>query len=918
MKQTQNITVAVRIRPALQYELAKTTDISIENEKQHIIMENKQSLKFDLVYGPDSNQQVIAEQLAYPMIEQFINGYSASIMAYGQTSSGKSFTLGVPDQQLYKQFPKMSENVGLIPRAILNFFSSLQQKDVQSIVKVQYIEVYNEQLRDLLTTEQTEIQIRERLVNGYIQIYTTGANEVQVKTAKEALSCFVNGGINRATAATALNQVSSRSHAIFTISLEQIMSNGEILKSKLNLVDLAGSERFSKTHTTGQQFKEMVGINQGLLCLGNVIKVLSDKDSKTKAVHVPYRDSKLTRLLQDSIGGTAKCVFIACVSPSKYNFEESQITLKYAARARNIINKPIRVVERAIQDEAAFAKLHEENEMLKEYIQQMTLKQAQLDQELQNVRSANDPGSVYFSQNGFQQTNNQTFLQINQSPVNMNQTLAMLMNEPQQNSIKEMIEAVSEKVSNIQTYNTKQAGDLYNRLQQLIFKLSPNLNLNQQTLKQLLQNKGQIPQVFGQLTDHSTILFQVSAFLMQFIRFENAYERQLLRNEGQIQFSDAFFGADKPDPNLIQQVLDEVAFTNQLKNELKTAVGFTKADKFDNNRFQTEEIQFTREFVQNQDIINQKIKTRGKEEQQFINETQNQQKVVILDVDEEFQEIQFETDLVVTQRIENDDYDFENFDFINQKSDTEEDLDEDGESQEEYDETEDSPAVDLEKKFMDSLQKQQAIKNPPSIYELSQRLHSLENYFTGKSRQEIEQILQEAEKKKILENSQVNEDENVNVNVSKPAVQQSQKPIVQSVMQEPQMKTKSTPNLPQSSSQLRNSQLAQRVPAQPLRVSQLETKIPQPDLSKNDLEHNTPMNLKQLNRSQSGQPRNTSGYQQLPAVTKSGVKVIQPTDDKVIKIEKKVPQSAQLTRPQLADAESGRGSSRILQRSQKK
>lgn len=168
-----------------------------------------------------------------------------------------------------------------------------------------------------------------------------------MKNAKEMLSCFINGGINRTTAQTKLNEQSSRSHSIFSISLEQFMDSGEIIKSKLNLVDLAGSERFSKSGGTGQQFKEMVGINQGLLCLGNVIKVLSDKQRSANK-HVPYRDSKLTRILQDSIGGTAKCVFIACVSPSKYNYEESQITLKYAARAKNIVNKPIRVIEKAV------------------------------------------------------------------------------------------------------------------------------------------------------------------------------------------------------------------------------------------------------------------------------------------------------------------------------------------------------------------------------------------------------------------------------------------------------------------------------------------------------------------------------------------------------------------------------------------
>jgi kinesin family protein 4/21/27 len=195
------------------------------------------------------------------------------------------------------------------------------------------------------------IQIREAS-NGVITL--AGSTEVSVATLKEMSACLEQGSLSRATGSTNMNNQSSRSHAIFTITLEQMRKpnspsenslnetmNEEYLCAKLHLVDLAGSERAKRTGSDGLRFKEGIHINKGLLALGNVISALGDEKKRKEGVHVPYRDSKLTRLLQDSLGGNSRTVMIACISPADINAEETLNTLKYANRARNIQNKPV-------------------------------------------------------------------------------------------------------------------------------------------------------------------------------------------------------------------------------------------------------------------------------------------------------------------------------------------------------------------------------------------------------------------------------------------------------------------------------------------------------------------------------------------------------------------------------------------------
>jgi Kinesin motor domain len=251
------------------------------------------------------------------------------------------------------------QEYGLVPRAIDMIFEECDKRKTKSdiLIKCSFLELHNEDINDLLdpiNNGNQNITIREE--KGAISIY--GLHEETVKNATEMRDCLNKGTVCRTTSSTLMNATSSRSHAIFTITIEQHLINDlykpsdadktpeppeegdeEFMTAKFHFVDLAGSERMKKTGATGKTMKEGISINKGLLSLGNVIGALTDEKKKT--FYVPYRDSKLTRILQDSLGGNSRTVMIACISPADVNFDETLNTLKYASRARNIKNKPI-------------------------------------------------------------------------------------------------------------------------------------------------------------------------------------------------------------------------------------------------------------------------------------------------------------------------------------------------------------------------------------------------------------------------------------------------------------------------------------------------------------------------------------------------------------------------------------------------
>ncbi|KAJ2666630.1 hypothetical protein IW148_000857 [Coemansia sp. RSA 1199] len=320
------------------------------------------SFTYDYAFGPDAAQTSVYDAAIAPLLGRFVEGYNVTVLAYGQTSSGKTYTMGTDadDIAMLAQPGAGSAGTGIVPRALQWLFAWATATDSELgapqlragvEVTVSFLEVYNEDLIDLVARTQTHgvgppIFVREDAKGN---ILWTGVREVHVSSAADALDLLLRGSRERQTGGTRMNEKSSRSHAIYSISLTQTrLRSSDVdgkphepirLHSKLHFVDLAGSERLKKTHAVGERQREGISINTGLLALGNVISALGDPNKRGPLVHVPYRESKLTYMLRDSLGGNAQTLLIACVSAAEANTAETVNTLQYASRARNIRNR---------------------------------------------------------------------------------------------------------------------------------------------------------------------------------------------------------------------------------------------------------------------------------------------------------------------------------------------------------------------------------------------------------------------------------------------------------------------------------------------------------------------------------------------------------------------------------------------------
>lgn len=340
-KKSESVKVVVRCRPMLQDEVSSNFKriVNVDVSRGMIMVTNpkartdelKREFTFDAVYDWNSKQLDLYDETFRPIVEAVLEGYNGTIFAYGQTGTGKTYTM--------EGIRSKPEEKGVIPNSFNHIFTHISRsQDEQYLVRASYLEIYQEEIRDLLNKDHTKrLDLRERPDTG---IYVKDLSSFVAKSVKEIEHVMTVGNKNRAVGPTDMNKHSSRSHAIFILTVEcsSRKEDGEdhIRVGKLNLVDLAGSERQSKTGSKGERFKEATKINLSLSCLGNVISSLVDG----KSSHVPYRDSKLTRLLQDSLGGNAKTIMVANVGPADYNYEETLVTLRYANRAKNITNKP--------------------------------------------------------------------------------------------------------------------------------------------------------------------------------------------------------------------------------------------------------------------------------------------------------------------------------------------------------------------------------------------------------------------------------------------------------------------------------------------------------------------------------------------------------------------------------------------------
>lgn len=378
-----SVKVVVRIRPQMASEKIDMCEVCtrVLPDLDQISLGEGRSFTFDSVCDLDSSQVKVYELCALDLINGLFEGYNATLIAYGQTGSGKTYTMGTCFDLSIEP-----SSVGIVPRAMDQLFGTIDERKRMNeeiglprpefSVSAQFMELYNEEIFDLLSpsndkTKKSGIKIHE---DGNSNICVVGLNSYKISSKEDAIECLKVGTLSRSTASTNMNVQSSRSHAIFSIFLQQkrytrikkvkdtdnnenddgddVRINGgkedegheddeevvvELLNAKFNFVDLAGSERLKRTGATGDRAKEGISINCGLLALGNVISALGDLAKI--GCHVPYRDSKLTRILQDSLGGNSHTTMIACISPSDRDFMETLNTLKYANRARNIRNK---------------------------------------------------------------------------------------------------------------------------------------------------------------------------------------------------------------------------------------------------------------------------------------------------------------------------------------------------------------------------------------------------------------------------------------------------------------------------------------------------------------------------------------------------------------------------------------------------
>ncbi|KAL6627067.1 hypothetical protein ACP70R_030793 [Stipagrostis hirtigluma subsp. patula] len=324
-----NIRVFCRIRPVVNSESISSIE-HVGNDGSVMVCDpyKPQStckiFQFNKVFGPTTTQDEVYKE-TQPLIRSVMDGYNVCIFAYGQTGSGKTHTMCGPSGGLPKDF-------GINYMALSDLFNiSTSREDVKYDIRVQMVEIYNEQVRDLLIedTSSAKLDIRASSNNGLLNL--PDAKICPVQSPSDVINLMQLGEKHRASGSTAMNHRSSRSHSILTVHVNGTDISGNVSRSSLHLVDLAGSERVDRSEATGDRLKEAQHINKSLSCLGDVINALAQKNS-----HVPYRNSKLTQLLQSSLGGNAKTLMFAHISPEAESFAETLSTLKFAQRASTV------------------------------------------------------------------------------------------------------------------------------------------------------------------------------------------------------------------------------------------------------------------------------------------------------------------------------------------------------------------------------------------------------------------------------------------------------------------------------------------------------------------------------------------------------------------------------------------------------
>ncbi|CAL54122.1 P-loop containing nucleoside triphosphate hydrolase [Ostreococcus tauri] len=353
------VKVIAVVRPLIAREIEANASEALTSSDDSVLTKSGRQFTYDgVVTGSEDELRETYDANVRDIVEGTLRGLNGSVMAYGQTGSGKTHTMGMG-----------GDNPGMARRVFETLFEAVataRVRDTEVKVVSSFIEIYKDNIRDLLVDAGDEltppVTIRENATEG--GVYLNGARMIEVNNVGACVSVLNEGILRRATAESTMNVRSSRSHAILTLNVKCKVGDAKATFAKLHLVDLAGSERVTLNENRGQRFQEGVQINMGLLALSNCISALTDVNRREWG-HVPYRDSKLTRLMQDSLGGNSRTVMFACVSPADINADETLNTLKYASRARNIRNRVVMNFEKSTAMELKLKRqLDEANERI--------------------------------------------------------------------------------------------------------------------------------------------------------------------------------------------------------------------------------------------------------------------------------------------------------------------------------------------------------------------------------------------------------------------------------------------------------------------------------------------------------------------------------------------------------------------------
>ncbi|KAJ6682950.1 CENTROMERE PROTEIN E [Salix koriyanagi] len=330
-----NITVCARFRPMSSKEKKDSRDnisISSLNSESFVFKEEKEecTFSFDKVFYEESMQADVYEFLALPIVKDAVKGVNGTIITYGQTGAGKTYSVeGTSILECDEQ------KKGLLPRVVDGLFECIKSADelTKYTVKLSMVEIYMEKVRDLLDLTKDNIQIKE---NKMQEILLSGVTEITISDPEGALQSLSGGIVNRAVGETQMNIGSSRSHCVYILTVQLESTTDKRMKTgKVILVDLAGSEKVEKSGAEGKVLEEAKTINKSLSALGNVINALTCGPS-ARSSHIPFRDSKLTRILQDALGGNSRTALLCCCSPSPSNALETLSTLRFGMRAKHI------------------------------------------------------------------------------------------------------------------------------------------------------------------------------------------------------------------------------------------------------------------------------------------------------------------------------------------------------------------------------------------------------------------------------------------------------------------------------------------------------------------------------------------------------------------------------------------------------